>query len=256
MHQRLALLPLLLALLAVSACDDGPTSPTANSSTGTAGSTPAATTATLRSTRFLAFGDSLTEGEVTSPTAGSTVSPSVVVSRSSYPAVLQDRLRARYTAQAGQVTVTNGGRSGELVAAAAPRLGQLLANSQTEVLLLLDGYNDLLDYGAGGVSPAIDAMNVLAQEGRHRGARVFIGLLPPPIAGRQRSVPDAVVRAFNDQLRAVAAGEGAVVVDTYTALSADPARYIGVDGHHPNEAGYQRIAEEFLVQIAANLENR
>ena len=140
--------------------------------------------------------------------------------------------------------------------AGLPRLAQLLANSQTQALLLLDGANDLLDFGAGGVSPAASAFNLLAREGRQRGARVFIGLVPPPIAGRQRSVPDSVVRAYNDQLRAIAAGEGAVVVDLYAALSSDVGRYIGVDGHHPNEAGYQRIADEFLARISAELERR
>jgi lysophospholipase L1-like esterase len=94
----------------------------------------------------------------------------------------------------------------------------------------------------------------MAKEARQRGARVFIALLPPPIAGRQRSVPDEVVRAFNDQLRTIAAGEGAVLVDLYRALSSDVNRYIGADGHHPTEAGYQRIADEFLARIGDALQ--
>jgi lysophospholipase L1-like esterase len=85
---------------------------------------------------------------------------------------------------------------------------------------------------------------------------VFIGLMPPPIPGRQRSVPDEVIRAFNDRLREIAAGEGAVVVNVYTALSSDVSRYIGVDGHHPTEAGYQRIADEFLARIGEELQAR
>jgi lysophospholipase L1-like esterase len=69
-------------------------------------------------------------------------------------------------------------------------------------------------------------------------------------------VDDSVVRAFNGELRAIAAGEGAVVVDLYAALSTDVGRYIGVDGHHPTEAGYQRIADGFLARISAELERR
>jgi lysophospholipase L1-like esterase len=180
----------------------------------------------------------------------------VVVSSASYPVQLQGRLRARYLSQASELTVTNAGRSGELAMNAVGRLAQLLANSDTEVLLLLHGYNDLLDFGAGAVSPASAAIDRMAREGRLRGARVFIGLMPPPIDGRQRSVSDSVVRAFNDRLRTIAAGEGAVVVDVYSALSTNVPRYIGVDGHHPSEAGYQRIAEEFLARIAAELEAR
>ncbi|HQZ40593.1 MAG TPA: GDSL-type esterase/lipase family protein [Vicinamibacterales bacterium] len=255
MHKLAGPVGVLVCLLAAGACDDKtPTSPTSPGPGPGPGPSP---TATLTATRFLAFGDSLTEGEITSPAPNSIqLAPMVVVPNASYPARLQERLRSRYRSQASELTVTNAGRSGELVANGEARLAQLLANSQTQALLLLHGYNDLLDYGAGGVSPASASINRLARDGRFRGARVFIGLMPPPIPGRQRSVPDDVVRAFNDELRAIAAGEGAVVVDVYSALSGNVSGYIGIDGHHPNEAGYQRIAEEFLARIAAELEPR
>lgn len=248
------------ATLAVSACDESPTSAT-STSTPTSGSSgggtppPSGTTLTLTATRFLAFGDSLTSGEVTAPT-GVAFAPTVVVPAASFPMQLQARLRARYARQAGELVVINAGRSGEVIGAALPRLAEILANSSTQALLLLHGYEDLLAFGAGGVNPAITRYDEVAKEGRRRGARVFIGLLPPPVAGRQRSVPDSVVRDFNGGLRAIAAGEGAVVVDLYSALSSDVGRYIGVDGHHPTEAGYARIAEEFALRIAAELEPR
>jgi lysophospholipase L1-like esterase len=235
----------LLCLVAAGGCDENPTSPTSDTGPGSSGG--GAGTSTITATRFLAFGDSLTEGEVT----GRGVVPSA-----SYPAQLLARLRARYPSQSSQFEVTNAGRSGELVASGEARLAQLLANSQAQALLMLHGYNDLLDFGAGGVNPASVVINRMAQDGRRRGARVFIGLMPPPIPGRQRSVPDDVVRAFNDRLRDVASGEGAVVVDVYRALATDVNRYIGVDGHHPTEAGYQRIAEEFLARIAEELPSR
>lgn len=246
---------LVLACVFVwGSCDESPTSPTSGAGPGPGSPTPAPSGTTLTATRFLAFGDSLTEGEVTVSASG--LAPFVVVPSASYPARLQERLRARYRSQATDIVVTNAGRSGELVASGEARLAQLLANSQTQVLLLLHGYNDLLDYGAGGVSPASAVMDRMAKDGRARGARVFIGLMPPPVPGRQRSVPDDVVRAFNDRLRTIAAGEGAVVVDVYSALSANVAGYIGVDGHHPNESGYLRIADEFMARIVAELESR
>jgi lysophospholipase L1-like esterase len=180
----------------------------------------------------------------------------VVVPTSSFPAQLQGQLRARYRSQAGEITVTNAGRSGETVAAALPRLAEILANSQTQAVLFMHGYEDLLAFGAGGVNPALARYDELAKEARRRGARVFIATLPPPIEGRQRSVPDGVVRDFNGGLRAIAAGEGAVVVDLYSALAPNVGRYIGVDGHHPNEAGYARIAEEFVTRLSAEYERR
>ena len=54
----------------------------------------------------------------------------------------------------------------------------------------------------------------------------------------------------------VAAGEGAVLVDLYTALSVDVTRFIGVDGLHPTEAGYARMAEVFFEAIRVTLEVR
>jgi lysophospholipase L1-like esterase len=251
---------IVMCLGAVGACDEQtPTEPTSEGGTEPPPSVtnPPPSTATLNATRFLAFGASMTAGEVTAPMVsdvGNT--PMVVVPSASFPAQLLDMLRSHYVRQGSEFTVTNAGQPGELIADGLPRLSQLLANSQTQVLLLLHGHNDLLNFGAGAVSPASARLNELAMEGRRRGARVFIGLLPPPIAGRQRSVPDSVVRDFNDRLRTIAAGEGAVVVDLYSALATDVTRHIGVDGHHPTEAGYRRMAEEFLARIAGDLEAR
>jgi lysophospholipase L1-like esterase len=57
-------------------------------------------------------------------------------------------------------------------------------------------------------------------------------------------------------MRAVAGGEGAVLVDVYQALLTDVFTYIGGDGLHPNERGYDRIAQEFFNAIQATLEIR
>ena len=48
--------------------------------------------------------------------------------------------------------------------------------------------------------------------------------------------------------------EGAMFVDLYNGIMPEVATLIGVDGLHPTEAGYRRIAEVFLAAIAANLE--
>ena len=46
------------------------------------------------------------------------------------------------------------------------------------------------------------------------------------------------------------------LVDVYSAMLPDVQRYIGVDGLHPNELGYARIADIFLLSLQANLEVR
>lgn len=253
---RMVVVAVLFPSLLTGGCDESVTAPDAASSSGSGSG--AASSATLSATRFIAFGDSMTAGEVTAATQTPGVTPMTVVASASFPAQLQSRLRAQYASQSSAIAVTNAGRSAEGAAAGLPRLADMLANSQTQTqaLLLLDGGDDLLAAGDGAVNPASRAMDALAKEGRRRGARVFIGLLPPPIAGRQRSVADATIRTFNAELRTIAAGEGAVIVDLYTALAADVGRFIGADGHHPTEAGYQRIAAEFQARIAAEFERR
>ena len=61
---------------------------------------------------------------------------------------------------------------------------------------------------------------------------------------------------MNDEVRVIAAGEGATLVDLYTALASDVTRYIGVDGLHPTEAGYRRMADEFFARIRETMETR
>ena len=47
---------------------------------------------------------------------------------------------------------------------------------------------------------------------------------------------------------------GVVFADLYTTLLPEALNVIGVDGLHPTEAGYRRIAEVFFTAIASTLE--
>src|SRR5688500_9934436 len=68
-------------------------------------------------TRFLAFGDSFTAGEVTTPTMGTqgSITKLIVVPTASYPTVLQSRLQATYTTQASAISVANAGEPSERI---------------------------------------------------------------------------------------------------------------------------------------------
>ena len=123
-------------------------------------------------------------------------------------------------------------------------------------MLLLEGYNDIALLGATGVSQAAAAIETMSREARGRGARVFIASLTPPRSGGRNTLPADQVTNLNARLRAIAIGETAVFVDLYQALVSNVTLYIGVDGMHPTEIGYQRIAETFFASIQANLENR
>ena len=214
----------------------------------------------LSRTRFLAFGDSLTAGEVTVPITGLDESDRnsrlIVVPQASYPTQLDTMLRARYATQTASISVVNSGLPGEWAVDAVRRLPGVITSVRPDVLLLMHGENDLSAVGQTALTTAWQALDTMAKEGRNRGARVFIATLPPPRAGGLRAVPMALVTAFNDRLRTTARGEGAVLVDVYPAFLSDVTRLVGTDGAHLTEAGYRRLAELFFDAIRADLEVR
>ena len=73
--------------------------------------------------------------------------------------------------------------------------------------------------------------------------RVFIATLRPPRPGGNRTIGQIYIDDYNNRMRALAASEGAVLVDVYAGLLPDVTRYVGVDGLHPTEAGYAKIAD-------------
>lgn len=215
----------------------------------------------LAKTEFMAFGDSITAGEVTVPVGvgtrdelGFPAFGLVVVPAASYPTQLLTLLRGRYTADAGRIAVSNLGKPGEYTDDATRRFPDAYALSRPQVVLLMEGANDLEALGTRGppvISSNIDAM---ARYALQQGSDVFIATLTPSKAGGRLSLPESLLTTTNDRLRNVAAARGATFVDVYTPLLADLGTFIGVDGLHPTEAGYRRMAEVFFDAIRARYE--
>jgi acyl-CoA thioesterase-1 len=76
------------------------------------------------------------------------------------------------------------GGGGETTAGGASRLPGVLNADMPEVLLLLEGVNDLASGGSGGISPMISNLRSMVQQAQGRGIRVFLGTLPPEIPER------------------------------------------------------------------------
>jgi lysophospholipase L1-like esterase len=212
----------------------------------------------LTRTKFLAFGDSVTAGEVTAPALGpattgrGSISAQIVLPMAAYPAVLNERLTRRYSLQ--RITVENAGVPREAAAEAVPRFRNAMRASRPDVVLLLQGYNDL---GSPSTRRAASsALEEMAKEARGFGARVFLATLTPGVPGRNRAPDPSSILAMNDSIRALAAGERAVLVDLYQAVLPNLQTWIGVDGLHPTEAGYAGIADTFFAAITADLEAR
>lgn len=200
----------------------------------------------LSVTRFLAFGDSITEGKVAD---GS-------ISSSPYPLALEGALRGRYTGQT--VTVVNSGVGGEKAVDGLARLPRVLAAEAPDVVLLLEGVNDLGTGASSTVQPMIDALRLMIRQARGRGAQVLLATLLPERAGpgtpsaRNGALP--LLNQANDQIRRVAVLEGATLVDLFQALGGTPDPWIGSDNLHPNDTGYQKIADAWFDAIGLQFE--
>jgi lysophospholipase L1-like esterase len=205
----------------------------------------------LRLTRFMAFGDSLTAGEIVVPGGDDTETrPNP---DAAYPAVLARLLSARYTMQT--ITVVNRGKPAEQAERALGRFVDDFLTNSPEAVILLEGVNDIIaaETTALGIDTAERGVSALAADARNRHVRVFIVNLPPTKAGRRR-VPLSTIQAFNDRLRVVARGEGALLIDVFSALLPDVDAMVGSDGLHLTEAGYRRVGETVFAAIRDDLE--
>ncbi len=209
----------------------------------------------INATRFVAFGDSMTAGEIPALGLNPSTGGFLVDPNAAYPRRLEVALIGRYTDQTP--TVRNQGQSGEQTTQGQSRLSRVLAGAGFEVLLLMDGANDLLEGDARKVGPAVGAIQFMVRDAKSRGLRVYLGSLPPqdPLACCPRRGNGAgLVNQYNSQLRSVASAENVTFVDVNAAFGGDTTTLIDRDGLHPTAAGYQRIADTFFKSIMETLE--
>ena len=224
---------------------------------------------TLRFTRFMAFGDSITAGEV-----GDSVLPPGVTAReilarlrtargrpipgtsnavqplNAYPAQLHNLLTSAYAPQL--ISVANEGLSGERASEGVSRLTASLLAGQPEVLMLFEGFNDIDDTPNNVASIAAD-LRSMALNAQGRGVEVLLATLTPVTDAREESNPGtrATIIALNTEIRGMAAALGlGGVVDLYAALDGVPGT-IGADGFHPTVTGYRRMATFFFAEIVS-----
>lgn len=210
----------------------------------------------LGATKFLAFGDSLTAGVVAEPIAGAVA----LEPYRSYPFRLQLDLAQRYKTQF--IDVINAGTPGEQASQAVARFQSVLGLHQPDVVLLMEGTNDI-DPAVSGASAALSAIESMVAAATAAGADVFLATIPP-----QRGTAAAnLVPSYNTQIRSIAARRGAQFLDVFSiikngqcaVLSArsiqashggdDTMPCLGDDGLHPTVEGYQLVADAFATAI-------
>jgi len=213
----------------------------------------------ISKTRYLAFGDSVTGGEVAFPVASASGLGNsyklIQVPSAAYPTKLAIQLTARYRAQEDSIAVANYGNGGEKAVNARDRFFAALNTVRPDVVLLLEGSNDIALGEDGAASGAAREISIMVGEARRRGMPVFLATLPPGRPGGTKTIAPFLLTDYNNRMRAVAASGGATLVDINAVLATDVFRYMGLDGLHPNELGYAKMAETFFNVIRAQFEN-
>ena len=215
----------------------------------------------LSVTRFDAFGDSLTEGEMGRPN----IALPLLDPPNAYPTKLQNAFDDTYPGQG--VVVVNRGLSGDSVEATESKLRQFLPVDRPEAVLLLTGYNNLTNPcspGRGGsgecgnaIDKVVDGLRACLRRVKEANVGVrytFVSnLTPPGPTGSNRIDGNAIVQ-INSRIRQMTAAEGVVHVDSYVAFVGHEAEYVNVDGLHLRPAGYQALADAFFAAIKATVD--
>lgn len=202
----------------------------------------------LSEVKFLAFGDSLTEGKVSSdPDTLAVNFPQ------SYPNKLQRALSERYIDQT--IRVIPEGLGGEKVAGEGEeRFPPVLDRHRPDVVLLLHGANDLLAAAGRGdpwdaIPDILDGLESIIESATRRRVPVMVATFPPQNEDAPKGRGAPAIPDLNRAIRSLARREGARVVDLFGGLDGTPEGSIGVDGLHPTADGYTKIAEVWFEAI-------
>lgn len=187
---------------------------------------------------YMAFGDSITDG------CGSS-------NRTGYRMKLQNRLGRWFD----EGTVENQGLDGTRSSEGAARIKRSLSNIKPAYALILYGTNDWNDSRCRSAFPCytIDSLRSMVRAAKQRRSLPILSTIIPVNNGFDARVPASRndwVRSMNALLVEMAAEEGAVIADSYTAFMAVPDFHaLFIDHVHPNDDGYSILAGEFFRAI-------
>ncbi len=188
----------------------------------------------LSAKTIVAFGDSITWGDETSSGGPATA----------YPKYLAGMLGSGHT-------VINAGHGGESVINGAKRIGSVLDYYRPNLMLIMEGVNDL--WWKGSSFPYIDAwLDSMILQSQSRKAWVVLGTVTPATEPTLNSK----FGSFNDTIiYSLAARRSVPVAEVYKTMTSRPGwqnllmNNTATDPVHPNDAGERVIAEAFNAAI-------
>lgn len=194
---------------------------------------------------YIAFGDSITHGLIKI-----SLDPEQYY-YNGYPSRLELKLKAEY----GAGEVYNEGLDGELTVQGVSRLPAVLNQYNARYLLLMEGFNDVI-FTSISLDTVIFNLQTMINQALQKGVFPLLATITPrrdsiwyqPLY-RQRHL------ALNERIRQLAPAMKVPLVDQYSAMENYPATdggllsLLSVDLKHPNEKGYQVIAETWFREI-------
>jgi lysophospholipase L1-like esterase len=196
-----------------------------------------------RATTYLVFGDSITDGDGSSDGDG-----------------YRGRLERLLVPHFNKAQVSKDGEPGTTSDRGAARITRSLQRFRPAFTLVLYGTNDWntsacnSDIARCFTATSIQTMirNIRAQD-----SHPIVSTIPPANTGYDTRAPEdrnLRVEQMNAQIKEVAAAERVAVADTYVAFAraaqGDYKRYF-VDHVHPNDAGFELIAQSFFEALSA-----
>jgi lysophospholipase L1-like esterase len=168
--------------------------------------------------------------------------------RDSWPTALARQLR-------GQIHLVNLGVPGITLARAATQELPIAVDARPDVIVMWLAVNDFAD-GVPLGAYATQLRSALHSLRTQTTARIYVANLPdltaiPYLARGDQQALSTRVADWNGAIAAACAGEGATLVDLYSAwreLRGHP-EYISADGLHPSNLGALRLAEIFRQAI-------
>lgn len=244
--------PALVLLGLTAGCSQSPTGPTPTTTGSLLGpvsqepppvpprANPSVAINAVGATRFVAFGDSITYGVTSAP--GDFLFDT---SAQGYPVRLRLGLNTHHAPQ--QFSVVNAGVPGEGAVEGAARIASVLATDRPQALLLLEGINDL--NSGRSIGQTVGALDTILNHARLHNVTVIIATMFQTYEVGDKLNAASLVPALNAGIRQIAAGrQNVFLVDIHHAFGTDR-RYVGVDGLHPTDEGYDRMATWFMAAI-------
>ncbi len=176
---------------------------------------------------IIAFGDSITNG-YGSASGG-------------YPPRLNNLLNAN-----GKPSIVeNMGRDGEQTSQGVNRIDSAMASFAADIILIMEGTNDII----WGISMETSAFNLqeMISKAKAAGVTPVIATLLP---NGWRNYETDVAVAWNPMIKGLAGNNGIRLSDQYAALQPSWSTSSD-DGVHPNDAGYQIMANTWYSTIAS-----